>query len=179
MKDNPHFPAPLIPLDLIKNKICELELAITEAIHGSRQSRLVRDGIVGDLRLLLRTQADYVRSVCQGDAAKLESSGFALAKKPEKPGIPNAPVIKAAIMTGIEGQVKLRWEGQKSARMYQVWMTDTDPTDSAVWQVVGVTTKISTLIDNLESYKAYWFSVSAISSAGEGAKSNPTIGRAA
>lgn len=176
MENNTNFSNPLIPLDLITNKSKELSTAITNTQDGNKLSRIIRDEIINELRLLLRTQADYVRSVCRGDASKLISSGFPLAKSPEKPGIPESPIIKDSVMTGIEGQVKLRWTGQKNIRTYQIWMTDKDPENSDDWQIIGSSTRISKLIDNLDSFKVYWFSVSAISSAGEGPKSNPVRG---
>ena len=41
------------------------------------------------------------------------------------------------------------------------------------------TTRITHLVDSLESFKAYWFCVSAIGTAGEGMQSDPAMGRAA
>lgn len=179
MTDNANFPTPIVALKSISDKADELETAIREATHGSRQSKLHRNDVVAEVQDLLRSQAEYVRGVCNGDRTMLESSGYELSKIPEKRGIPSAPIMKEAKMTGISGQVKLKWNSIKEASMYQVWMTDSDPVTNPNWTPVSVTTKITASVDNLTSYTAYWFSVSAINSAGEGAKSDPAVGRAA
>ena len=41
-------------------------------------------------------------------------------------------------------------------------LTDKDPNIHNEWEVVGITTKARFLLTDLESYKAYWVSVSAI-----------------
>jgi hypothetical protein len=44
---------------------------------------------------------------------------------------------------------------------------------------IGYTTRASHMVTNLESYKAYWFCVSAIGTAGEGLQCDPAMARAA
>ena len=59
-------------------------------------------------------------------------------------------------------------------------MTASDPTAAgAKWEAIGYTTRVRHMVDSLESYKGYWFCVSAIGTAGEGAQSDPALGRAA
>lgn len=48
-----------------------------------------------------------------------------------------------------------------------------------VEEAIGYTIKASHLVTDLESYKAYWFCVSAIGAAGEGLQCDPAMGRAA
>lgn len=82
-------------------------------------------------------------------------------------------------MTGKPGDVHLRFTGVYGRRAYTIYMTEQDPTSvNANWTLVGVTSKVSFLADNLEPYKVYWFCVSAIGSLGEGVKSVPIIARA-
>jgi hypothetical protein len=57
----------------------------------------------------------------------------------------------------------------RGAHGYQVWITANDPAIAANWEAIGYTTRVRHLATDLESYKAYWFCVSAIGSAGEGA----------
>jgi hypothetical protein len=149
------------------------------ATDGSRQSKLDRNDLLAEMESLLRTQANYVRGVCDGEAAKLQSSGFELNKVRERAGIPGIPIIKEARMTGHQGQVELRWTAEHGAKVYQVWMTESDPADSAKWVATAITSRVTYMVDGLQSYKAYWFAVSAIGAAGEGVKSDPTIARAA
>ena len=82
-------------------------------------------------------------------------------------------------VTNRRGELKLRWNSVRGAHGYQVWMTTQDPTTEANWQAIGYTTRVSHLVDNLESFKAYWFCVSAIGAAGEGMSCDPAMGRAA
>lgn len=49
----------------------------------------------------------------------------------------------------------------------------------ASWEAIGYSTRVRHAVTGLESYKAYWFCVSAIAAAGEGAQSDPALGRAA
>lgn len=65
------------------------------------------------------------------------------------------------------------------AHGYPVWMTDQDPAAGGAWQAIGYTTRVRHEVTDLESFKAYWFCVSAIGTAGEGAQSDPALGRAA
>jgi hypothetical protein len=179
MTSNPNFTTPAVTMAALTALADALEAAIEEATNGSRQSKLVRDQLVLDVRAALRTQADYVRSVCSGDAAKLESSGFDLAKQREPIGIPGIAKDMQALFTGRTGTIDLRWKSVHGAHGYQVWMTDKDPMVSANWEAIGYTTRVRHSVDGLESYKAFWFCVSAIGTAGEGAQSDPAKGLAA
>ncbi|MCB9194216.1 MAG: fibronectin type III domain-containing protein [Flavobacteriales bacterium] len=179
MTGNAAFPTPLVPLADFTAKADELEVAIEEATDGSRQSKSHRDDILAEAKALLTAQADYVRSVCNGDATLLMSSGFDIARQPEPIGVPGIPQDMRAGITNRRGELKLRWKSVHGARGYQVWMTDKDPTLEANWQAIGYTTRVTHLVDSLDSFKAYWFCVSAIGTAGEGMQSDPAMGRAA
>ncbi len=176
---NANFPTPPVtPVDLAA-KADALEASILEAINGSRAARAARDARVMEVRGNLRSVADYVRMVAQGDATKLTTSGFELAKRPEPVGIPGTARDMQARMTNSKGTLELRWRSVHGARGYQVWMTASDPNVEANWEAIGYTTKASHLVTDLESYKAYWFCVSAIGAAGEGLPCDPAMGRAA
>jgi len=179
MTGNPNFTTPAVPLGDMKQLADDLEAAIEDATNGSRQSKLVRNALAQQAHTLLRTQADYVRSICAGDAVMLGSSGFELAKQREPIGIPGTSKRMEARMTGLKGDLELRWARVHGAHGYQVWMTDKDPAIEANWQAIGYTTRVRHTVSALESYKAYWFCVSAIGVAGEGAQCDPALGRAA
>ena len=179
MTGNTNFTTPAVTLAAMKTLADAFEAAIEDATNGSRQSKLVRNQLMLDVREMLRAQADYVRSVCNGDAVKLESSGYDLAKQREPIGIPGTAKDMQAHFTNLKGQVELRWKSVYGAHGYQVWMTDKDPAVDANWSAIGYTTRVKHLVTDLASYKAYWFCVSAIGTAGEGAQSDPAMGRAA
>ncbi len=176
---NTWFATPAVPLADMTTLADALEVAIEAATNGSRQSKLQRDDLVAAAKTMLTTQADYVRTEAGGDRTKLESSGFELRRTPQPIGVPGAPQKLEARMSDRKGIIKLRWRSEHGAHGYQVWMTDKDPTLEANWTAVGYTTRVSHLVDSLESYKAYWFCVSAIGTAGEGMQSDPAMGRAA
>jgi hypothetical protein len=179
MTGNPVFASPAVPLANLQAVATAYKAAIEEATAGSRQSKLRRDDLTRQLRALLSTQADYVRTVCGGDRTKLESSGFELAKQREPIGIPGISKELQVRMTGRTKEVELVWRSVHGAHGYQVWMTSQDPANGGTWQAVGYTTRVRHVITELESYRAYWFCVSAIGTAGEGMRSDPALGRAA
>jgi hypothetical protein len=179
MTGNANFATPAVPLADMTTLADELDTAIGVATRGSQQSKLDRNVLVQQAETLLNKQADYVRSQCNGDAAKLASSGYDLRKQPEPLGIPGRAGNMQARITGLRGQLELKWDSVHGARGYQVWMTEKDPEVSASWQAVGFTTRVRHLVTDLESYKAYWFCVSAIGAAGEGAQCDPAMNRAA
>ena len=65
------------------------------------------------------------------------------------------------------------------AHGYQVWMAEKDPAVDGSWTEIGYTTRVKHLVSDLESHKAYFFCVSAIGTAGEGAQCPVAMGEAA
>lgn len=179
MTGNPNFTTPKVPLVDLTATADALEDAIKAATAGSREAKSKRNDVVRQAKAQLSAQADYVRSECAGDRTKLLSSGFELAKQREPIGIPGIPAHLVARMTGRTGESDLRWASVHGARGYQVWMTDKDPETGSAWTAIGYTTRVRHLVTDLESYKAYWFCISAIGAAGESAQSDPALGRAA
>jgi len=180
MTGNDNFPNPSVDIKALQDLTAELETAIEAATYGSKLDKTKRDELLNSVADMLRGQANYVRAVSDGDKFKLVSSGYDLAKVPEKRGVPDAPVMKSGIMTGRPGELELKWGRQAGVKSYRVFMTEVDPASAAVlWAPVMVTTKASVMIENLESFKAYWFCVSCVGAAGESAKSEPFLGRAA
>ena len=110
MTGNTNFTTPAVTMAVMQALADAFEAAIEDATNGSRNSKLVRNQLELDVRSMLRTQADYVRSVCSGDAVRLESSGFELAKQREPIGIPGTPQDMVAHFPNLKGQVELRWK---------------------------------------------------------------------
>lgn len=179
MTDNATFPTPLIALATLEAKTEEADVAIELATEGSKLDRLTRDQVLAELGTLLSMQADYVRSICDGDRLLLASSGYELVKEREPVGIPGTTIIKEVVTTGVTGQVAIKWSRVRGATVYQVWMTDGDPNDAKSWQPLAATHRVSLIVDDLKSLSNYWFTISAIGAAGEGAKSDPAKGIAA
>lgn len=177
---NANFPMPPYSVAELRSKAVMLSEAITEATHGSRQSKIVRDGIVEDVKDTLRPTADYVRMIARGNELILNSSGFELAKQPEAVGEVDKPSMQSARMAKISGGVKLRWSGVRGRRTYQVYMVVADPgLDEPQWTLIASTSKNTHTVEGLDPYTPYYFCVSAVGPKGESFKSNAVLGRAA
>ena len=179
MTGNANFATPAITLATMATLADKLETAIEAAINGTQEDRLFRDEVVLECRDMLRTQADYVRTVCGGNAVKLASSGFQLAKQREPIGVPTAPGEFMARMTGKPGEVEVRLESVRGAHAYHIWVCATDPMVSANWKVVAYTTRVKTVLTGLESYKPLYFRATALGVSGEGAPSANVVACAA
>lgn len=180
MEGNPYFPAPPLSAADLKAQEVVFTAAILEAIDGSLASKGHRNALEVQARNSLRLLADYVRMVAQGNEVIMLSSGFELARRSGPPQPMGRPMMQAARMTGRHGEVELRWSGVPNRRTYHIYMTEQDPTEpNCVWSLTGITGKITHSVQGLESYKGYWFCVSAVGALGEGQKSDPVLGRAA
>ncbi|MEO8066549.1 MAG: fibronectin type III domain-containing protein [Flavobacteriales bacterium] len=168
---NVHFPVPRISVADMILMADALEAAITAATNGDRQSRILRDNLVLETGDMLRMQADYVRSVCNGDRAMLESSGFELAKQREpveKVGVPQR--VKAE--TGMAaGEVEFRWRSVHGAHGYQMEKAIVDAQGQMTWESIGFTTRTRNILTGLDSHELYAFRVYAVGVNGPGLKS--------
>ncbi|MBL7982595.1 MAG: fibronectin type III domain-containing protein [Flavobacteriales bacterium] len=179
MTGNPLFPTPPVSMADMTVLGDTFQAEIEKALDGSRAAKLRRDEVARQVQATLQQTADYVRIQCLGNAAKLAESGFPLAKKREPVGVPGVSKNMMARITKRDNELELRWRSVHGAHGYQIWMTANDPNVAADWQPIGYTTRVSHLVTELESFKAYWFCVSAIGAAGEGRKCDPAMGRAA
>jgi len=175
MDNNPAFPDPVVPIADMRALHIRLWEAITLATEGSRQSKLVRNGIVVAAMDMLRTQANYVRAKAKGDATTLASSGFDLQRERDPLGMPDAPRVTRAAYPG-SGTLKLRWNRVRGAKAYKVFLRKPG---SAAAELITVTTSASHIITGLDSFQMYVAQVSAIGAAGEGMRSQEVMGRAA
>ena len=176
---NAFFATPFIPLADMTIMANRLEAAIERANKGSELDKSVRNDVVAEVQSMLRAQANYVRAICDGDSTKLLSSGFDMAKRPERRAVPLAPDNITIRATNISHEVEMRWPKREGALGYRVFKTDKDPTTNPVWDYVDFTSRVNFKVRGLESYKPYWFSVTAIGAAGESDLSKAIMGRAA
>ena len=176
MKDNANFPTPAVPLADLADKADELEAAITAATNGSLAERLERNRLVKESRDLISVQANYVRTVCNGDEQKLESSGFELARPGHRLPTPTAPVGVEAKRMLVEGQLQLVWKAERGA---QVYFVEVRPDGAPEWTRLMSTTRVRNLITGLEPGKEYSFRVQAQSREGLSPMSETVTQRAA
>jgi hypothetical protein len=174
------FPDLPVPLASLTTLFTSFSNAINKANKGSEIAREARSNKAEQVKTALSATADYVRMVAVGDGEILASSGFELVKQREPFGRVDAPLLKPVLMTGVVGEVELFWSKVNGAYSYQVFRTETDPAETEpVWLPVLSTTKTRSYVTGLTPFKAYWFSVQALGSAGTSVMSDPAIGRAA
>lgn len=174
------FPALPVSLLDLQNLADKFNTAISRAIKGSEAARAERDEQAVEVKKALLATAEYVRMLALGNAAVLTKSGFELMKQPVPVGQVGTPLMKAARMTGLEGQLELLWTSEPGAYSYQGFQSETDPTlPGVVWTPILATTRTRAKVNGLVPYKAYWFCVQALGADGAGAKSDPMVGRAA
>ncbi len=171
MRNDPHFPEPMIPLDILEQKTDRFQELITEATHGTRQALLQRDAVFADLRDMLTAQAWYVRSCAAGDAVILAGSGFPLRKQPEPIGPLAAPQNLVASYTGRRGTIALKWKPVRGAITYRVWIAIGDILNEENWSEVLIQSRTKVEVQELTSGIHYWFRVDALGTVGFGATS--------
>ena len=180
MMGNLNFATPAVLLAALTAAGDDLEVAITEATNGSRQSRIKRDNALVVVKDLLRKQADYVRSVCDGDREKLGSSGFELRKDYEPIEKVDAPKGEVATSTKSAGEIELRFRLVRGAHYYKVYHSSVDPASGAVvWTLLLTTTRARNLVQGFDAYQPNWFRFTAVGVNGESLPSDVAMGRAA
>jgi len=177
---NALFAASPFTIAQMEAKHAEYDAAIAAANEGGVSQRKNRDKITNEVKDMLRIQADFVRSVCNGDAAKLATSGFTLSKHPE-------PIEEVGVCGNVVARnsskpntVKISWGRAVGGKMSRLEETDTDPNlPTTEWTTVGITSRHSMEVGDRELYKPYWFRVIALGKTTEGKPSDVVIGRAA
>ncbi len=158
MTGNANFTDPAVKLADMTSLGDLLEAAIEEATFGSRQSKLVRNDLVRQACAMLEAQAGYVRGVCNGDAAKLDSSGFQLAKQPSPLPPPAAPTNLKVTRTALAGMLKLQFKKEKGVVLYYVDQQEGD----GAWTRIISSTRVKHEITGLTTGKEYSYRVQAI-----------------
>jgi len=173
------FTAPPITVLAMKTLSENFTQAINAATEGGTNARKVRDNYVLEVRDVLRVQADYVRSVCNGDAALLTLTGFELSKVPEPITEVGIPQNLKAEPTDESGKLAFRWGKTVGGRLFELQQASGDPALGAVtWTTVTRTGRQRVVIGGLEPFKEYFFRVIAIGITHEGMPSDIVMGRA-
>ena len=133
----------------------------------------------GELDALVAQLCLYVNNAAAGDPAVAVTSNFPLIKRSTPSGRLPAPANAHARLTDVAGEVDLKWDLVEYSRNYHVQICSTDPTVQANWSLVGISSKTSYTVSNLEGGKIYWFRITAVGTLGEGAASDVVMKRAA
>lgn len=132
MTGNAFFPTPAVPLATLGAAVDLLIAKNAAAVNGSQLQRLEAKNAATALNNLLRTQANYVTVIAQGDAAIILSAGFVPSKTRSPNAIPDKPIGVTVKRTSIIGNLSVKLKRSARAKFY-VLFTSTDPNLSIVF----------------------------------------------
>ena len=125
-----------------------------------------------DLDKKLTLLAAYVESKAKGDVEIIKSAGMDTRADSVPLGTPGQVSIKQVRETMNYGELKLKWEKVRGAKVYNVEFNNKP---SSEWALYDSTTKTKILVNHLKSGKRYSFRVQAVGSAGKGPYSDPVV----
>lgn len=167
MTANPNFPTPNPSLVELADAANELEAAnALVLLNGGKQEYESRRVALMVFTDVLRRLAGYVSSVAGGDREMILSSGFEARKRPQPLGQLVAPGNLRAAQSRYPRQVDLTWDGVRGKGIYEVWMTEGDPTLETGWSLVAQTTRNRYTATDLTPLRYYSFRVAAVGTAG-------------
>ena len=93
MTNNPNYPTPTLSISDLQAAITAYSSALIQAQDGSKADVVAKNASRTTLENDLSALGNYVNLIADGDALKLQSSGFPLTKLPEPIGILDAPIL--------------------------------------------------------------------------------------
>lgn len=179
MTGNANFATPTPSVAQLTAARTALVAAIAAAESGAHAAIASKNAAAKNLATLITKMSRYVNSVAAGDVDKAVSSGFELAKQPDPIDHLNAPTKFEGRTAAIAGQVDLRWKSVYGARVYFVYMSETDPNAGGTWKNIGVSSKGRFVAKGLKTDQFYSFRVTAVGVVGEGPVSEMVTAKAA
>jgi hypothetical protein len=168
IKGNPVFTEPPSALGNLEKVLPDYQAAITGARKGDEEMRFVRAAKKAEVIALLTDLSAYVTAICNGDPAKLVSSGFQLRKARGTKVLSSIKDLKVTIDRA--GEAVTRVKRVEGAKAY-IHQYTTDPlTENNEW-ITNVTTDLSYTFTGLKSKEKYWFQVIAVGLNGQRAAS--------
>ena len=170
MTGNPVFTTPPAALGTLEKVLPEFQGAITSARGGDEEMRFIRKAKRAEVITWLSELAEYVTLTCNGDPAKLVSSGFELNKARGTKALSPIKDLKVTIDRSGEAVTQVKRVAGAKAYIHQ-YTTDPLAGDN-VWVSKGTTDASYTFI-GLKSKEKYWFQVIAIGLNGQETASPP------
>jgi len=170
MTANANFTTPVPALAAITTAADQLEASINAAIAARSASKLAtstqKDKLT-TLHGLLMQEASYVQTTSNGDATKIDSSGFTVRNTPSPIGVLPAPSDLELNANVNPGSMGLKWSPVPGAASYMIERAPDGPEPHAF---VGIAspTKTSAVVNSMTSGSRYWFRVAAVNAAGTG-----------
>ncbi len=171
---NPNFTSPTPSVAALTAGGDSLETLFNEA-KAARLASKSKTGLLDDqsaaVDLLVNQLANYVDTMSNGDAAIIESAGFATRATPTPVGPLPAPTDLQVAASEHPGSADIRWKNVGGAKAYLVERAQENSTLN--WTMIGTSTKSEASYNSMVSGTKYWFRVAAIGTAGQSAWSDP------
>jgi hypothetical protein len=175
MTGNAQYPTPLPALTDVTTAVNALETVVHDALDGGKIAIATRNAARAEMLSLLRQLASYVSGNCDADLVLLIGSGFDAVRAPAPVGVLPAPDNLRLDLTGISGQLYLRFDRVANAVNYSVQVA-TDP--DGPWTDQDLSTSTRVMIDGLTPGKVYWVRACANGSAGASGWGGPATAMA-
>jgi hypothetical protein len=170
MTNNTQYPAPTPTLAVITDSVDGFETKVHDALNGGRIIIATRNAARFELLSLLRQLAAYVQGNCGGDLLALLGSGFEAVRAPSPVGVLPAPQNVRLSLTGMSGEMLVRFDSIKNAVNYSV---EVAKSLEGPWDPQDPSTSARVTVEGLTPGQTYWVQVCANGSAGSGASSSP------
>jgi hypothetical protein len=166
MTGNPNFTTPYPALTLVETNVNDYLAALLAAGTRDRAKIAFKNSARQTLTETLIALGNYVQSICNGDEAKLVSSGFTLTKQRE-PQPPLTALQNFTVGNGLnKGEIITSVDRLAGARSYLHQYT-TDPlSPESAWTSIASASR-KHLFTDLESGKNLWFRIAAIGTKGQ------------
>jgi hypothetical protein len=170
MQNNPTFPQPPPALGDLEKILPEYQEVNLKASGGDEEMRFNKKAIRAKVITVLSDLFDYVTLTCNGDPAKLVSSGFELARARGTKAM--AAIKELKVTADRSGEAVTGVKRVAGAKAY-IHQYTTDPLmGDNVW-VNKVSTDPSYIFTGLKSKEKYWFQVIAVGLNGQESASPP------
>lgn len=171
---NPNFSIPTPNGAALLAAADGLDLTFNEA-QAARLISKTKTGLMDDQSatadLLVAQLASYVDAASNGDAAIIESAGFATRATPQPVGELPAPTDLQVVPSERAGSADASWKSERGAVAFTLERAEDAP--MLDYRVIGNGTKKQMSFNSMVSGKKYWHRVAAIGAAGQSAWSDP------
>lgn len=175
MTGSAKYPTPSPTLATITTSVDAFEVAVQEALEGGKLAVAARNAARVELLSLVRQLAAYVQGHCDADLVNIFESGFNAVRAPAPIGQLPAPANVRLVMTGLSGQLSLRFDRVDNAANYSI---QSATSADGPWEDKGLSPNTRVMFDGLTPGKMYWGRVRANGTAGPSDWSSPATAMA-
>ncbi len=171
MRNNPHFPDPVPPLDIIGELVNEFNDSLTDAATKNKVDIAVKNKLRKQLEHQLGRLALYVMYVADENEAILLSSGYNLTKKRAGNNLGEADAPTLTSGSG-SGEIVCMIRAVKGAKYYLFEITSGDLTAESIWETHSCSRRKYTFT-NLTPGQKYWVRIAVLGTGKQKVYSQP------